>query len=1143
MRSSYWRILAGILIALAAPIAVVLVLAVLVLSVPPVGRYALSQALLRGGPRLGATIRFGRIEGNIMRSITVNDFAAKLGVDSLKIKRLTLTYDPWASIANRTFSASSAIADEPRLFIGAKRPRSGGGGSNGPRRYPSVSIGQFQLTGGSVYIDTVERLDSIDLTLNLVSAPTRLEAQLLNVRARLDQERVLVKSLSGKARMTPDSLVVTDLVAATAGSSLRADLRMAFARNCIAARIESLSVSLPELASAVPAWQATSLPGRFRAAGDAGLDKGHATGSVSYAAGGLILHGIDLPPISGKLGLKDSTIELTMAGADTTLGSADVSGRLDWRRLDFSCSAKLSGVRVRRFHSSLPEVRADAVIEASGRGLDSVSASVTASATDLDVERLVVAVTYVKSRERAAVEQLELSGPVGVLAGHGVWQKGRLEADIRMEGFDLGLLSLLESLPVHGRASGSISIAGTVDTLSASADVMVADLDVAGVRAVTARSSLAIEAGRVLSGEVQVAVDSGRYDGIAVDSVRLAWQQQRFDLVLSRPGIRVTAGGSARLARDGIGVDVAALRVASDEDTLAFSDALQFNLQRESLDLHLAAAGLAGGDVRAAFASVAGKPPRIELTASRVDLTKLKVLLGSDLDIAGTASLSVTGSDSFDVAFDAEGLSIPDAEVDLSRVQGAGRVSRSRVMFDHLWLVHHDSAAVPETSVVTGWFDYQTQGGLKLGAADLRARLRNPGDWVVWYLQSIIELRHGSIYGDLALTGSLTEPILKGRARISRARLGVPVIGAAFDRVNAELVFNRNRITIEKLSGRSEHGTALASGFVDIGARWGVDSLRFHSDFSGTTINPIPEVYGAIGGSLDFDWAQGRPFSFAGTINAEEALVTLGFGQSAGSGTGAPDTSLVYDVRVTGDRNIWLRNQLADIELGCDLNVRKTTREVSYSGELTSRQGSIYYLDHTLRVDSGTVRFENINTLNPDLYITARMPVLAAMAEQGATPPDSITIALTGTLEKPNIVFQSVPPVWDETDILTYLALNATPEQLAAPEMRDNVTKLLGQRLLGYFQNQVSKRARGFINLDYLEFESSLFDSSKQARVTVGKYVGKNLYVSYTQNLLGEMTPAFRVEYYINRKNEILAEGAPDDQYRYSLRYQFRLRY
>lgn len=1142
MRSSFWRVWGGILIALAALIAVVLVLAVLVLSVPPVGRYALSQALRWGGPRFGANIRFGRIEGNIMWSITINDFAATLGADSLKISKLSLTYDPWASIAHRTFSASSAVASEPRLFIGTERPPAGNG-ETGPHRYPSISVGQFLLTGGSVYIDTVEQLDSIDLTLNLVSVPKRLEAQLSEVSARLGQERVSLRRLDGKARLTPDSLIVTDLVVATAGSSLRGGLRMKFAPNAIAVRMESLSVSLPELTSAVPAWNLPSLPGRFRASGVAGFDKSQPTADVRYAAEGLVLQGFDLPTLSGKLGLKDSTVELTMSGADTVLGSVDVSGQLGVRQLDFSCSARLSGVRVRRFHSALPDVRTDVVVEASGRGLDSVTASVTASAADLDIERLFLTGNYIRSRERTTLEQLELSGPVGVLSGRGVWQKGRFEAEVRMEGFDLGLLSRLESWPVQGRTTGSITIAGSADTLDVAAELSVADLDAAGVRAARVHTSLVLGVGRELSGQLQAAVDDVGYGGTALDSVRLAWRQPRFELLVWRPGVEVAAEGSARLAKESIGIDVAALRITSDEETLAFSEALQLSLRRDSLDVRLAAAGLAGGDVRAALVRAAGKTPLIEATAARVDLARLRSLVGFDLEVSGTASFSVSGSDSFEVAFNAEQLSIPDAEVELRGVQGTARVSPTRVRLDRLWLIHEAGAAVSETSVVTGWFDYQTKGGLKLGAADLRARLRNPGDWVVFYLKPTIELRQGSIYGDLAVTGSLTQPNLEGRARISRARLGVPVIGAAFDRVNAELVFNRSRITVEKLSGRSEHGEALASGFVDIGSRWEVDSLRFHCDFSGTTVNPIPEVYGTVGGSLDFNWAQRRPFSFAGTINAEEALVTLGFGQSAGSGTGEPDTSLVFDLRVRGDRNIWLRNQLADIELACDLNVRKTTREVSYSGELSSRQGSIYYLDHTLRVDSGAVRFENINTLNPDLYITAAMPVRAPMAEPGAAPPETITVTLTGTLEKPNLIFQSVPPVWDETDILSYLALNATPEQLAAPEMRDNVTKLLGQRLLGYFQNQVSKRARGFVNLDYLAFESSLFDSSKQARVTVGKYVGRNLYVSYTQNLIGEMTPSFRVEYYINRKNEILAEGTPDDQYRTSLRYRFRLRY
>ncbi|MBM3314101.1 hypothetical protein FJY70_05875 [candidate division WOR-3 bacterium] len=293
-----------------------------------------------------------------------------------------------------------------------------------------------------------------------------------------------------------------------------------------------------------------------------------------------------------------------------------------------------------------------------------------------------------------------------------------------------------------------------------------------------------------------------------------------------------------------------------------------------------------------------------------------------------------------------------------------------------------------------------------------------------------------------------------------------------------------------------------------------------------------------VGGNLDLDWALGRPFSVSGAIDVEEALLAFGFGQSSANGSQTPDTSLVFDIRVRGERDIWLRNQLVDIEFSGDLAVRKTLTDLLLSGELVSRQGTVYYLDHALRVTTGAIRFENVSTLNPDLNLTAEMPIRVTAGAPNT--PDKVVLALTGTLEQPSFTFRTEPPNWDELEIVSYLTLNLTPDQITAPEMKDNVTKLLGSRLLGYFQNQVAKRARGFANLDYLEFESG-FLGSKESRVRVGKYVGRNLYVSYTQNFTGDMSPLFRVEYYLNRKNEILAEGSTGN--RYSLRYQLRFRY
>ena len=61
MLSSFRRILLGIAIALVALVQLVLLLAALILLVPSVGRYALSQALIRVGPLVGYEVKFRRI--------------------------------------------------------------------------------------------------------------------------------------------------------------------------------------------------------------------------------------------------------------------------------------------------------------------------------------------------------------------------------------------------------------------------------------------------------------------------------------------------------------------------------------------------------------------------------------------------------------------------------------------------------------------------------------------------------------------------------------------------------------------------------------------------------------------------------------------------------------------------------------------------------------------------------------------------------------------------------------------------------------------------------------------------------------------------------------------------------------------------
>jgi autotransporter translocation and assembly factor TamB len=152
-----------------------------------------------------------------------------------------------------------------------------------------------------------------------------------------------------------------------------------------------------------------------------------------------------------------------------------------------------------------------------------------------------------------------------------------------------------------------------------------------------------------------------------------------------------------------------------------------------------------------------------------------------------------------------------------------------------------------------------------------------------------------------------------------------------------------------------------------------------------------------------------------------------------------------------------------------------------------------------------------------------------------------IKLQMAGTLKQPVFNFSSDPAVLSQDDIMSYLTLNVTPQEISVTEQRAIFNKFVTERFLGYFEREIAKKLRSYIGLDYFQFESGLFEGGKTAKVTVGKYIARNLYATYTHNISGFTQDIFKVEYYINQSNGLIGER--DEQGHYRLRYQFKFRY
>ena len=1114
-------------------IAVVLVLAgALVVLRQPAGRFVVSVVLGMIGRSLHGRISYERVTGDIFTHPRFEGVAVVVGSDSVKADELAFSYDPFGFLRGR-IPLSEVEIHGPSVFLSTRRKPEPAAADTAKARvtYPRLNLRRLLVSDGAVFLDGKPRAESLYLELAVRAVPAELTARLRGARANLVQEKIQVKDVSAACRLTPDSVLLSGLSVSTSGSRLRGDLALAMDGSGASAELENLSVDLPEF---------SDLQGHVQAQGSARVLAGKRGGDVEYLAGGLVLRDIRLPTIRGRLQLAEPELRFRASGSDAALGEFSVDGRLDIGNLEFEANAQFRNLKVQRLEPGLPAVLLQADARLGGKGTDSVSARIGARVQELGMDTLLLAGTFQSGGGRQVGEgELQMRGLAGWL-----WVNGRLQVEdgrwqvprfsCAMDSLDLGLAGLLLDAPVSGRLKGLLTGSGSPDSFEVKGGLRTSGLDLAGVSLTQGLAEFDMAIGRGLHGRLLVGADTVRTSGLQLEAAQLLLQDAEFDLRIDRTEDQLLAGGAIQLARDGARCRVDRFQFATREETLALDKPFDFAWAGDSVSARGVRYEVADGEIELDVWSSGGPLPEVRARGTNLDLRKLQRLLRLPIEARGTWGFEVSGRDSFRVSTSVENLELPAIDMALKNLAVDLSAGRTGAFLNRFWFVYDT-----DTTAFSGSLSYDLSQGFAFSDVDISADINDPGPWVLFFLKPTLEFVSGRIYGQLRLRGDLTEPDLAGRLRVVTGVLSFPALNMTLERVNAELTASGDRIVLEKLSAASGGGLATASGFVDLGPQWQVDSLRYRIRPDGAAISPLPEVYAVVGGDVSIFWAPGLPFSIDGTVDVEEALLAFGFGQSSAGGGGGSGDSLVYDLRIRGQRGIWLRNPLADIELSADLTVRKTMTEETYSGQLASRQGNIYYLDHTLRVTRGVIRFDNISRINPVLDIAAQMPVSARL-RNGGTAPDSIILSLTGTLEKPEFALTAVPSVWDQSQIITYMSLNVTPDELLGLENRPNATRYLSERLLGYFQTQAAKQVRKFVGLDELRFESA-FAGGEGYKVTVGKYVGRNLYLTYTQNFTGVLQPAFTVEYYLNRGSEIV--GAKSEEGRYSVRYQFRIRY
>jgi len=102
------------------------------------------------------------------------------------------------------------------------------------------------------------------------------------------------------------------------------------------------------------------------------------------------------------------------------------------------------------------------------------------------------------------------------------------------------------------------------------------------------------------------------------------------------------------------------------------------------------------------------------------------------------------------------------------------------------------------------------------------------------------------------------------------------------------------------------------------------------------------------------------------------------------------------------------------------------------------------------------------------------------------------------------------------------------------------VGEVLPRSLLAWLETGVSRQLRKYTGMDVIRIDAPFFEAGQKTKLTVGKYISRNLFITYTYDFT-TFSNQFNVEYFINDKNEIMVKREETGEY--SVEYQYRIRF
>jgi autotransporter translocation and assembly factor TamB len=1112
---------------------------------------------------INAEITAEGIEGNILRGVELSGVEIVLPAgDSLHAEKIKVEYDLWSIIRRRSNRIHQLKITKPSIHLVAKpgQPR-GNAKLNLNLTFPLLFINRLEILDGRLLSNGTIVIDTFSLLANLQLRTKRAWLHIVKLSCYLPNFRTAVQDIRGSIELHNNimsmvnfeirsTLLTTDFDAKINLDKRVANIKTKNSNLNLKTLNENndgqiifngvLSVSFP-----MTDWIVSNI-----------------TSELNYESKNLLIQHNSIPDGKGILVIKDSILTADFrALVNDSAGSTELSLVSDiyFSPLSYQGQLKFANLPVRLQENQLS---LNGHADFKGVKTDSVDVAIFTSSKNPQVESISAQAKLRKGK--IILEQLRIKDKTNILDAYGQGQiiSGRREFSLHFMLSDFSLSFLADLLNVFmksdidlaGVVNGSVSVESRGKSIASSANATVKNGSYDNLQFDQLDLGYQLDDITRLNGAINLSGDSILWAGNYFSHIGYIQRDSNFSLQINNwQNNSIMAAGRLQTNYTNINCLIDTLQIIGITDTFRNKQVFSFGKTDSQLYLKDMSLMLGSGTLSVDLVKDQNRRPKINLAANQINLDDISEFISLKQTIKGLIDLDITATENstaLDINLAGYDIEIPmtllnnhpnnhQAPIMLKLLQGDFTLHDSMFLINELNLIHKVDTSKIYGSVL---LDQKPVAQLPL---DINITFADPGAWLFFFLKQTIDLREGKIYGQGRVQGSLQAPDLSGEVLVTDGNLYIVPTKTPCQDVTAQLVFNKLNINIEALQGKVGPGDISAQGFVKLLEFTKVDTLSIGITFKDAPFRPSPDIFAIASGRINIDLREDNnirektPLSLAGDIQIKEALLTTEFESGASVSTGDVE-EIDFNLKISGERDIWLRNRMCDVELSADLNIFSQEKNNVYSGELTAIQGNFYYLDHSLRLTKGVLTFDNISEFDPELDISAELATRQIEVQPGQFERVKIILALTDRLSQPSFAFSSDPAYLTENDIISYLTFNVTWQEMSASESREIFTNALSGKLLGYFERELTKRIRNFIYLDYLWIESGIA-SGNGAKVTVGKYISPKLYFTYEYDITGNVYDIFRLEYYLTKSHEAIGEHDKDG--RYKLKYQYKIRY